>query len=218
MLKSESLLLPAPSLGNFPIWAEKALESKKYTKRELERLVCLALPTNIVMWGYSFLSLAYFVDKQISYWCFALSLVHLMAPFFAKHFSGMLGISVAFLGSCLAQQIFLSYSTGGIPSTALVWYGIVPVLGGVLAGRKGLLLWCGLTFAVVFYYLFSTAHFPNFLPDAQKNVAAIFDFCAWIFTVIFVINVIIKQREESEKLVRRRGRESISFYEFSLMT
>lgn len=204
MLKSESLV-PLPAFGKFPKWAEKALESKKFTRYELERLASISLPTNIVMWGYTLLSLFLFTDKEISYWCLALSLCHLLTPFFARHFSGMVGISIAFLGTCLAQQVLLSYSTGGIPSTALVWYGVIPILGGVLAGRKGLMLWCGLVFSVVFYYLFSTRHFPNLLPDNYKTLAAIFDFSGWIFTVVTVINVIIFQRERSEKLLTQKS-------------
>jgi len=194
------------SLGiKFPLWAERALETKKYTRYELERLASLSLPTSIVLWGYSLLSLVLFNNIAVSYACFGVSLLHTFVPLFADRFSGMASLSAGFLGTCLAQQALLSYSTGGIPSTALVWYAVIPILGGVLAGRKGFIIWGGLTFSVAAYYLFAPDGFPNYLPRTHKTVASIFDFFSWILLVLTMINIIIKQRESAERQLTKKS-------------
>ncbi|MGK0290245.1 MAG: methyl-accepting chemotaxis protein [bacterium] len=68
---------------------------------------------------------------------------------------------------------YITYYTGGFHSIAIYWYGLIPMVIGLLTGSKNGWIWTGIIFIVVaFFIILSTEYnysFPNIVPKEKQT-------------------------------------------------
>lgn len=106
------------------------------------------LSTGILMWGYAFL--AYFrINQPIPGMIgFAMATLHLLSPLFLKWPGNIYLASHALIFAGIVHQGTFAYYTGGFNSNVLIWFGILPMLAGIMLGRIGIVIW-GLATTIV---------------------------------------------------------------------
>src|SRR5690606_26458780 len=96
-------------------------------------------------WGYGFL--AYFTISSPIPWIvgFLCSFIHLLSPILFRVTKNTFLITNIALMAGVTHQGTYTYYTGGFMSHILIWYGLIPVLGGLVAGPRGGILWFFIT-------------------------------------------------------------------------
>jgi signal transduction histidine kinase len=99
------------------------------------------------------------------------------------------------------HQSSFAYYTGGYSSSILIWFGIIPMLSGIIAGKKGIAIWSGivsLVAATFLYFQLIGFSFPNIIsPTGQllSHTLLIFGWIAVASSVLYLFNILIDNHE-----------------------
>lgn len=167
------------------------------------------ITTGALMWAYAFI--AYFtIDNP---WParvgFTASIVHLFSPFLYRfNTHALLNASVLLFAGLLHQSTF-SYFTGGFMDRIIIWFGILPFLGAIIAGKKGAIMWCLITLFASgsFLLLHLNGHsFPNLISDTGRLFSQISIVFGWIFlSSILSFTYLFFQEKQNEILNRQKS-------------
>lgn len=119
-------------------------------------------------------------------------------------------ISNIMIGPALVHQATYSYYSDGFKSHILIWSGILPMLGGIIAGKKGAICWAIVTTitAAAFGILELTNHpFPKVEMPWGHTLAHAFLVYGWIFLSTSIIYVLLTLNENREKLLEEQGQK-----------
>lgn len=194
----------------FHFVAKNRLKKNDIDHREIHTHLMVVITTSILMWSYAFLACCTISSPIPGYVGFIASFVHLVSPMlyrFTKN--SYIPANVLLAAGALHQGTF-AYFTGGFNSNILIWYGILPMLGGVCAGRKGAITWTLVTvmIASVFFLLFLNGYeFPYLISSKGFVWAQGFLVFGWIFLSSSIVIVYAGLREHSEKLLNEQGQK-----------
>lgn len=135
-------------------------KKEKIDQRAVHSHIHIVLMTSIFMWAYTLVALIYmesWVPGLIGVFC---SLIYLLTPLLFRWFTSVFWISNLMLLMGLVHQSSFSFFSGGLRSSVLIWFGILPYLGASIAGKKSIFLWATLTASVA--GLFLLGHLANF--------------------------------------------------------
>ena len=188
--------------------AAERIKQEDLDPRQIHTTLVCVLTTGILMWSYGFL--AYFTIQSsvpgiIGLIC---SGVHLLAPLLFRISSNSYIISNVFISAGIIHQSSYSYFTGGFNSNILIWFGILPMLGGVICGKKGSITWGAISIfvALSFLYLDVTGHpFPNLISKTGIFWTQALLVFGWIFISTVCVFVYAGLRESTENLLERQG-------------
>lgn len=188
--------------------AVKSLESRGSVILNFQILMIASLATNWLMWAYSIVADIYTEEPLVSDLSYALSLAHLVAPFLLFLTARFVFVASLLLGLCILQQLVLSYFFGGLNGNIIVWYGVVPILGGVLHGFRGVLAWSLLVFASTGVFIclqYQGYAFPHLLMNEGNLYAPLLTAFGWGVCLTAIISVFIWRQEEKEELLREKS-------------
>lgn len=182
--------------------AKNRLEKEDLDPRRIHTHTVAVLTTGLLMWAYAFL--AYFTMSSpipgiVGFICAS---IHLLSPLLFRISNNAFMISNIMLGSGMVHQGVFSFYTGGFESDILIWYGILPVLGGIIAGRRAAVFWSVLVSSWAAFYLFLhlTGYvFPNVISYDGHLIAHAFMVFGWIFLGTCMIYVVLLMNENQEK-------------------
>jgi len=188
----------------FKFIAEKRLEQGDLDPRRIHSQVVTVLSTGLLMWAYAFL--AYFTISSpipgiVGFIC---AIAHILSPLLFRISANIFLISSVTIGSGIIHQGTFSFFTGGFESRILIWFGILPMLGGIIAGRKSALFWFFVTtlwagiYLVLHIYGFQ---FPDLITEQGRLLSTAFIIFGWIFLSSFIIYVLLVLNENREKLM-----------------
>lgn len=132
------------------------------------------LLTGILMWGYAFVAMEFMASPVPMYVGLAASTFHVLSVFLWRVTNNPYLISNLCIGAGIAHQSAYAYFNGGFESNILVWYSILPILGGVIAGTRGIITWTLGSFVVAsgFLLLHLSGHnFPQELSNDGKLIS-----------------------------------------------
>lgn len=194
----------------FHFVAKNRLKKNDIDRREIHTQLVVVITTSILMWAYAVLAWCTINSPIPGYVGFLASFVHLMSPIFFRFTkNSYIPANVMLAAGALHQGTF-AYFTGGFNSNILIWYGILPMLGGVCAGRKGAVTWTIITviIASVFFLLFLNGFEFPYLISAKGFVwAQSFLVFGWIFLSSSIVIVYAGLREHTEKLLHEQGQK-----------
>ncbi|OZG74176.1 hypothetical protein BTA51_03930 [Hahella sp. CCB-MM4] len=121
------------------------------------------------MWAYAFLAYATISSPIPGIIGFIASMVHLLSPLLFRVTNNGLLVCSIMLGAGMVHQGSFSYFTGGFNSHILIWLGILPMLGGIIIGRKGVLLWATL----ILVHLMLLEKHERDLSRKNKNISVL---------------------------------------------
>jgi signal transduction histidine kinase len=179
-------------------------------KRAIHTQLVIALTMGILMMGHTFIALNTSSSPIPGYVGLLASALHLQSPLLYRFTNNpMIPMNVLLCAGILYQSTF-SYFTGGFESPLLISLGILPLLGGMIGGRRGAVFWglISISVALGFLLLELMGHpFPRTMtPDGQFLGHTLHVF-GWIILSSSIVVVYTGLREHSEMLLRDQGQK-----------
>lgn len=194
----------------FEFIAKNRIKENDTDLRELHADLAMVLSTGIFMWSYAFLAYSTIDNPVPGLVGIICSLTHLLAPLLYRYSNNTCAIcNVSLLAGVIHQGTF-SYYTGGFISHVLIWYGIIPVLGGLVCGKKGAMTWFIITtlIASVFFGLhFSGYTFPNYISKTGELWTQAMLVFGWIILSTTIVIVYAGLRENTERKLATQGQK-----------
>lgn len=172
------------------------------------------IATGFLMWAYALV--AY---QEISHplpWIVGVvaSIVHLFSPLLYRFNNNYCFNTNVFLAAGVAHQATFGFFCGGFHSNIIIWFGIIPLLGGIVCGRSGVITWVVACTAIVsgFLYLQLTGYiFPYLItPEGLLLSQALITF-GWIYAGALIIWVFLSLTEKHQKEIedKKKGIENL---------
>ena len=184
------------------------LKKNDIDPREIHTQIAVVLSTGLLMWGYAilaYLTISSPVPGIVGGICAA---VHLLSPLlFRVTNNSYIVANVLLVAGCLHQSTFAFYS-GGFHSNILIWFGILPMIGGVISGRRGAATWMIITLMVSFIFFvlqFSGFEFPYGISEAGRHWSQALLVFGWIFLSSTIVIVYAGLRQHTELKLKDQG-------------
>jgi signal transduction histidine kinase len=211
-------------LGIYRYIACKRLEKKDLPERYMHSHLVSVLSTGLLMWAYAFVAL-YTMSSLVPVIVGMLtSLTHLLSPLLYRKSNNYFLFSNVFILSGLIHQSTFAFYTGGFDSNILIWLGILPMLSGVTAGRRGAILWAFITSATVLVFFMlklSGFHFPFAISEAGQMASQALILFGWIFlstVIIWVYVLLVEQNSAKLEDSRQRTQNLINVLSHDIST
>lgn len=179
-------------------------------RRQIHTQIVTVLCTGVLMWGYAILASFTIASPVPGIVGVACSLVHLLSPLLWRLTNNTYLISNVLLGAGIIHQSTFTYYTGGFTSNILIWFGILPLIGGMIYARKGALTW-SITSALValaFFLLHINGYqFPNLISPIGFLWSHALLVFGWVFISTTIVVVYSGLREHSEGLLHQQGQK-----------
>lgn len=188
------------SLANWLM--EDALTKGKYLAWQGHSQLVIVLSTGLLMWSYAFLAYFTVSDPTPGYVGFVASAIHLLSPLVLRYGKNINLATHLLIGAGLIHQGCFAYYSGGFNSNILIWYGILPMLGGIILGRVGVIIWMSLTTSVAALALYKMVYlspFPMLITDQGWLIAQGLMVFGWIFlssSIIYAFTELMEKHNE----------------------
>ncbi len=201
-------LIPSWYFKLFNWVAENRIKENDLELRDIHSSLAMTLTTSLLMWGYGFL--AYFTISSPIPWIvgFICSFIHLLSPILFRVSNNTFLITNIALLAGVTHQGTYTYYTGGFLSHILIWYGLIPVLGGLVAGPRGGILWFFITiFISLCYFILHLVDYP--FPDLISEMGLLWTHAMLVFGWIFLSSAIVvvygSLREHTEMTLKKQS-------------
>ena len=183
--------------------AEKRLEKKDTPEWKMHAHLVVVLTTSILMWGYAVLAQFSISHPMPMYVGYAASFFHLLSPLLFRVTKSPFVTTNVLIGMGFIHQVTFAYYTGGFSSNIIIWLSILPMIGGIVCGKRGILLWSLITMATVTSFLIMQVtgyNFPYVITDDGFLIAQAFLTFGWIFlnSIIIWVYVVLVERGTKE--------------------
>lgn len=188
--------------------ASERLQKNDTDRREIHTLLVVVLSTGILMWAYGFLALLTISSPVPGIVGLVCAFVHLMSPIAFRFTNRSIIPTNILLTAGIIHQGTFAYFSGGFSSNILIWWGILPMIGGLICGRRGAITWFYLCMlgAIVFFFLHLNGHqFPNAISPLGRLWSQALLVFGWIFLSSTIVMVYAGLSEHSEKLLRQQS-------------
>lgn len=120
--------------------AHYRLRANDVDVRSIHTHLLSTILTGLLMWAYAFTAFYTISSPVPGIVGFITSIIHLFSPLLFLVSNNVILITLVMLISGVIHQGTFSYYTGGYESHILIWYGIIPMLAGIIAGLKTLII------------------------------------------------------------------------------
>lgn len=190
--------------------AHYRLKNNDVDQRNIHTHLVVTLTTGLLMWAYTILAWLTINSPIPGYIGAAASLVHLFSPLWFRVTKNVSVPVNTLLGAGLIHQASFAFFTGGFNSNILIWYGILPMLGGVCNGKKGAITWTVIPVLVSTIYL--TMYLLDFeFPFEINHTGFLWSqgllIFGWIFLSSSIVTVYAGLYEYSERRLKEQGQK-----------
>lgn len=170
--------------------------------------MAIILLTSPLMWVYTLIAYLY-IDHPLPYKIgLATSIVHLFCFYFLHIKWNTFQVTIIGLAAGLIHQANFSYFSGGFSSFTIVWFAVLPLLGGIMTGKRGALLWGSITtVASLIFFTLHLSHypFPNLLSEAGAMYAKLSMLLGWIGLSTFLVVAHLHVQNNHKKQLIEKG-------------
>lgn len=190
--------------------ASERIVKKDVPEKYIHAHLVSIISTGILMWAYALTAMFTIESPVPGLVGIIASSVHLFSPLLYWKNNNYFFNANVFLTAGLVHQMTFAYYTGGFDSNILIWLGILPMLAGVVAGRRAAILWAIITSLCVLGFLMLKLRgfqFPYEISPVGLLVSQSLILFGWIFisfSVIWVHVLLVEQNDE--KLIKSRER------------
>lgn len=181
-------------LTSFGWLAQERIEKKDLGLRHIHAHLISVYTTGVLMWIYAWVAYTYIDNPIPGYVGLACSLAHFLTIFMFRYTNNIFLIATCMLTPGIVHQGTFSYFTGGFISNVLIWYGIIPSLAGVIAGKKAALFWGATVFTVAFGFFLGELlghNYPNQISETGYFISHILLIFGWITTITTLLYVVM---------------------------
>lgn len=179
-------------------------------RRQIHTQIVAVMCTGVLMWSYAILAsftIASPIPGIIGLIC---SLIHLLSPLMYRVTNNTYLISNVLLGAGIIHQATFTYFTGGFLSNILIWFGVLPLIGGVICAQRGAVTW-SVTSAMVAFGFFilhiSGYECPNLISQTGHLWSQVLLVFGWIFISTTLVVVYAGLRQHTEELLQSQGQK-----------
>ena len=192
----------------FDFVAHERMNKNDVDKRQIHAILVTVLTTGILMWSYAILACVSIASPVPGIIGVLAALTHLLSPLLYRYTNNTFFISNVLLIAGISHQATFAFFTGGFNSTILIWFGVLPMIGGVTSGRNGALTWGVITFLVslIYFIMFMSGfQFPDLITPTGKVWQQALLVFGWIFLSSTIVVVYSGMREHTESLLHNQG-------------
>ena len=187
--------------------AKRRLQKKDLAPRYIHSYLVCVLATGILMWGYALLAYKTILHPLPGIVGITASIVHLLSPLLFRLNNRLEFNTNVFLAAGMIHQATFGFFCGGFHSNIIIWFGILPLIAGVVTGKRGIITWLTISTLVVLgfavlemrEYPFPYLITPNGLLISQALVTFGWIFVAAIIVWVFLLLVEMHQKEIEDK-------------------
>ncbi len=152
----------------------------------------VVVTTNILMWAYTFI--AYFhISSPLAFRIgLVCSILHLLTPVLFHWIQSSFFISSIMLATGVIHQSSFAYYSGGFNSHILIWFGVIPLLGGVIAGNKAIKFWAIIVASIAalfFIFEINGYIYPNHISKRGTLYSHLLLIFGWISVSSVVLSI-----------------------------
>jgi signal transduction histidine kinase len=190
------------------------IETNDTPEWKIHAHLIIVLTTSTLMWAYAVLaqiSISHPAPMIVGY---TASFIHLLSPLLFRFSNNVFLITNVLVASGLIHQATFAYYTGGFTSNILIWLSILPMIAGIICGKKGIALWSFLTAFIVTLYLVmekSGFHFPHLITEEGFIVSQALLTFGWIFLNSIIILVYVMLVDKNEKFLEKANNAKSQF-------
>ena len=158
--------------------------------------------TSLLMWAYAFTAYYYISDPTPGIVGFICSVIHFLSPLSIKVSRYMMFNLFFMLGPGMIHQGTYSFYTGGLMSNIIIWFGVLPMLAGIVVGKAGAATWFIITLLVNLYFTYlklSGVDLPILISEEGLFVSQLliaFGFISLSGGLIWVFNLLMEKNEQ----------------------
>lgn len=201
-------LIPTSYFKLFDFLAKNRIKNKDIDLRDIHSYLAMTLTTSVLMWAHAFLAYFAISSPVPSYIGFIFSSIHFLSPLLFRVTKNSFLITNIGLLTVIIHQGTFTYFTGGFMSHILIWHGLLPVLGGLVAGPKGGIFWFIVTsiISLCFLILHILNHpFPQLFSEEGRIWSHAMLVFGWIFLSSAIVVVYGSLKEHSETMLKKQG-------------
>lgn len=125
----------------FDYLTKEGLEKDAYNSWSAHLVLISMLSTGVLMWAYAFLACCCISHPAPAIVGFISSFVHLLSPLCLKYFKSVtISVNILLFSGMCHQGTFAFYS-GEFMSPITIWFGILPLIGGLCDEKRGTITW-----------------------------------------------------------------------------
>lgn len=190
--------------------ARLRLKNNDIDPREIHIQMAVVLSTGLLMWGYAilaFVSMTTPIPGIVGSIC---ATVHLLSPLLFRVTNNSYLVANVLLTAGITHQSTFAFFSGGFHSNILIWFGILPMIGGVINGKKGATTWLIITLNVSFIFFMLEVkgfNFPYSISDQGKFWSQAMLVFGWIFLSSTIVIVYAGLRQNTERKLKDQGQK-----------
>lgn len=187
--------------------AKERIARKDLPERFIHTHLLCVFATGILMWAYAivaYFTIAHPLPAMIG---FAASIIHGFSPLLYRITNNRYFCTNVFLGAGIAHQATFGFFCGGFHSNIVVWFGILPLLAGLICGRKGIITWLMIgTFVVLGFLVLEVfgINAPYLISPTGLLISQALVTFGWIFTSAIIIWFFLVSVEKHEKEIESK--------------
>jgi signal transduction histidine kinase len=175
---------------------------KSVEKEERIHLLLLAmLTTSALMWSYTLCCYFSFEERHIFYVSLVFSTVHFLSPLVYKYTNSVVLGTHVFIFSGFCFQYMHSFYTGGFYSNTLIWFSVLPLIGGLVIGSINMLIWSMISILGVLSLFYFNEHTSNIIMANGKLWSQLNISIGYIILNSVIMMLYIYFRESHKKLL-----------------
>ncbi len=191
----------------FHFVAAKRLAEKDLPVRYIHSHLVCVLATGMLMWAYAILALLTIDHPLPGIVGVVASTVHFLSPLLFRINNRLYFNTNVFIATGIVHQATFAFFCGGFYSNIIIWFGILPLLAGVICGKKGIITWLivstlvclGFVVLQMNNYAFPYLISPTGLLISQALVTFGWIYVGAIVVWVFLLLVEMHQREIEDK-------------------
>lgn len=194
-------------MGLYHFIAKDRIAKKDLPERYIHTHLVCVLATGGLMWAYAFVAYFTIAHPLPAIVGFAGSTVHALSPLLYRFNNNRYLNSNIFIGAGIFHQATFGFFCGGFHSNIIVWFGILPLLAGLICGRKGIITWLiASTLVVLGFLLFEVlgGNAPYLISPMGLLVSQALVTFGWIFTSAIVIWFFLISVENHQKEIENK--------------
>lgn len=148
----------------FNFLSKNRKKNKDLPPQKIHYLIVAVICTSPLMFTYALIAKYGFTTRIPWYVGILSSIIHLLSPLLLRFTNNIFFIASLMVGVGVAHQGTYSFYSGGYYSEILIWYGIIPMLAGIIAGFKAAFTWFSICMTIILTFLFMELNgfvFPN---------------------------------------------------------
>lgn len=200
--------------GIYQFVARDRIVKKDLPERYIHTHLVCVLATGILMWSYAFVAYFTISDPLPAIVGFTASIIHAFSPLLYRFNNNRFLNANIFIGAGIVHQSTFGYFCGGFQSNIIVWFGILPLLAGLICGRKGIVTWLAIGTVVLVGFLMLEVfgiHAPNLISPTGLLISQALVTFGWIFTSAIVIwfFLISVENHQREIEIKKEGIQNL---------